>query len=101
MQCRNYELMKVVRNVLTESGLTPNRLELEITENGPLLNNETIFATLHQLSGLGVRMISGWVIRPSGIFRHSSSTTSRSIARSLRVSKTASSLNIVRTVANS
>jgi len=48
-------LLAAVELALAESGLAPNRLELEITETALLRDNETVLATLHQLRGLGAR----------------------------------------------
>jgi diguanylate cyclase (GGDEF)-like protein len=45
-----------VINALAHSGLTPTRLELEITESVLLFNNEATLNTLHQLRALGVRI---------------------------------------------
>jgi diguanylate cyclase (GGDEF)-like protein len=45
-----------VINALARSGLSPTRLELEITESVLLFNNEATLNTLHQLRTLGVRI---------------------------------------------
>jgi len=47
----------VVAAALAESGLAPQRLELEITETVLLDGTEGALATLHALRGLGVRIV--------------------------------------------
>jgi diguanylate cyclase (GGDEF)-like protein len=47
-------LMEVVTNALSASGLAPDRLELEITESVLLQEHSGILATLHKLRNLGV-----------------------------------------------
>lgn len=49
-------LVQVVMSALAGSGLTPDRLELEITESVLLAENEGTLSTLHQLRALGVRI---------------------------------------------
>ncbi|MGL4637863.1 MAG: EAL domain-containing protein [Beijerinckiaceae bacterium] len=49
-------LFDQVRNVLTTTGLTPDRLELEITESLLMDNTGLVKATLASLKGLGVRI---------------------------------------------
>ncbi len=49
-------LHEVVANALAEAGLSPHRLELEITESVLLAKNETTLATLHRLRTSGVRI---------------------------------------------
>ena len=56
IQFRNPNLVAIVQNVLTESGLAPGRLELEITEAVLLEESATTLAVLHQLRSLGVRI---------------------------------------------
>jgi EAL domain-containing protein (putative c-di-GMP-specific phosphodiesterase class I) len=46
----------VVLMALASSGLSPRRLELEITESVLLQENENNLAMLHQLRGLGARI---------------------------------------------
>ena len=48
--------MLAVVSALDQSGLSPYRLELEITESVLLANNEMTMAILHQLRTLGVRI---------------------------------------------
>jgi EAL domain-containing protein (putative c-di-GMP-specific phosphodiesterase class I) len=53
-QFRNPGLVQVVVGALAESGLAPERLELEITETILLQDNEATLAMLYQLRALGV-----------------------------------------------
>jgi diguanylate cyclase (GGDEF)-like protein len=50
------DLPKQVRAALAESGLSPNRLELEITESALLQDSEAVVATLHRLRDMGLRI---------------------------------------------
>jgi diguanylate cyclase (GGDEF)-like protein/PAS domain S-box-containing protein len=50
------DLLRTVQAALAASGLDPRRLELEITESLPLLDNEDNLAVLEQLRALGVRI---------------------------------------------
>jgi diguanylate cyclase (GGDEF)-like protein/PAS domain S-box-containing protein len=54
VQFRSRNLVQVVVSALARSGLSPTRLELEITESIFLAETEANLATLHQLRGLGV-----------------------------------------------
>ncbi|WNW10601.1 EAL domain-containing protein [Pseudomonas sp. DTU_2021_1001937_2_SI_NGA_ILE_001] len=54
VQFKNCELVDIVRLALTDSGLAPHRLELEITESVLLENDEENLATLRELKALGV-----------------------------------------------
>jgi len=54
VQFRSRNLVQVVISALAQSGLSPKRLELEITESVFLAETETNLAILHQLRGLGV-----------------------------------------------
>ncbi len=56
VQFRNRNLVATVIGALARSGLSPFRLELEITESIFLAETETNLATLHQLRELGVRI---------------------------------------------
>ena len=56
VQFRNRNLVLLVIAALGQSGLSPNRLELEITESLFLAETEVNLATLHQLRELGVRI---------------------------------------------
>jgi EAL domain-containing protein (putative c-di-GMP-specific phosphodiesterase class I) len=54
VQFRHGDLPRLVHEILLETGLSPSRLELEITE-GVLIDNFTrAVAVLRQLKGLGV-----------------------------------------------
>jgi diguanylate cyclase (GGDEF)-like protein len=55
-QFKSQTLALAVVGALDASGLSPSRLELEITESVLLANNEATMATLHQLRSLGVRI---------------------------------------------
>ncbi len=56
VQFRNPGLSSVILQALSETGLPPNRLELEITESLFIDNPETTLASLHSLRALGVRV---------------------------------------------
>ena len=54
VQFRSPELGRDVARILSETGLPPQRLELEITESVLLHGSEKNIGTLHELHGLGV-----------------------------------------------
>src|ERR1700753_2723921 len=54
VQFRSRNLVQAVISALAHSGLSPLRLELEITESGFLAETEANFAILHQFRELGV-----------------------------------------------
>jgi predicted signal transduction protein with EAL and GGDEF domain len=54
VQFRSRNLVQMVISALAQSGLSPTRLELEITESIFLAETETNLAILHQLRELGV-----------------------------------------------
>jgi diguanylate cyclase (GGDEF)-like protein len=56
VQFRSRNLVQVVVAALAYSGLSPHRLELEITESVFLAETEANLAILHQLRALGVRI---------------------------------------------
>ena len=56
VQFRSPGLAAVILQALNESGLPPQRLELEITESLFIDNPETTLASLHSLRKLGVRV---------------------------------------------
>jgi diguanylate cyclase (GGDEF)-like protein len=56
MQFRSENLINVVMHSLASSGLSPDRLELEITEAILLENTEATLATLDEFHRLGVRI---------------------------------------------
>ena len=53
-QFKTQDVYGLVRRVLAETGLEPNRLELEITEGIILQNTESVIETLTKLDQLGV-----------------------------------------------
>jgi len=53
-QFKTQDVYALVRRVLAETGLEPNRLELEITEGSLLQNTEAVIETLTKLDQLGV-----------------------------------------------
>jgi diguanylate cyclase (GGDEF)-like protein len=55
-QFRSPGLLQVIVGALAASGLSPTRLEIEITETVLLQNRDTTLAVLHQLRALGVRI---------------------------------------------
>jgi diguanylate cyclase (GGDEF)-like protein/PAS domain S-box-containing protein len=56
VQFKNDSLVQIVMDALAESGLSPRRLELEITESLLLHDNEITMRVLNQLKKLGVRI---------------------------------------------
>lgn len=56
LQFRIGNLLSVVMDALKTSGLSPKRLELEITETVLLDKSDQVLATLHALRALGVRI---------------------------------------------
>jgi diguanylate cyclase (GGDEF)-like protein len=56
VQFKNKRLFETVHAVLSETGLPPTRLELEITESLLLRDNEQTLHTLHRLRAMGVRI---------------------------------------------
>ena len=56
VQFRRVGLVATVMSALAASGLTPDRLELEITESALLQENSSTLTVLHQLRALGVRI---------------------------------------------
>ena len=56
LQFRVGNLLSVVMEALKTSGLSPKRLELEITETVLLDKSDQVLATLHALRALGVRI---------------------------------------------
>ncbi|MCW1427880.1 putative bifunctional diguanylate cyclase/phosphodiesterase [Novosphingobium sp. JCM 18896] len=55
-QMKDGNLLSVVVSALAQSGVTPNRLELEITENLLMQESEEVLATLHKIRALGVKI---------------------------------------------
>jgi diguanylate cyclase (GGDEF)-like protein len=56
VQFKSRQIVEMVRAALDNSGLQPDRLELEITETVLLEDTTETLATLHQLRALGVRI---------------------------------------------
>ena len=56
VQFNKRNLTEIVMSALARSGLTAQRLELEMTESVLLMNNEATLVTLNQLRDLGVRI---------------------------------------------
>jgi diguanylate cyclase (GGDEF)-like protein/PAS domain S-box-containing protein len=57
VQFRKGNLVDTVSSVLTESGLPPQRLELEITESVLMQGSDENIGILHQLRGLGISIV--------------------------------------------
>jgi diguanylate cyclase (GGDEF)-like protein/PAS domain S-box-containing protein len=57
IQFRNGNLVGIVRDALAESGFSPRRLELEITESVLLQKNANNLGILHELKRLGVGIV--------------------------------------------
>jgi EAL domain-containing protein (putative c-di-GMP-specific phosphodiesterase class I) len=57
VQFRRGDLFDTVLRTLLEAGLSPARLELEITETALLENQETHLATIRRLKSLGICMV--------------------------------------------
>jgi diguanylate cyclase (GGDEF)-like protein len=55
-QFRSTGLMQVIVGALAASGLSPTRLEIEITESVLMQNREATLSVLHQLRALGIRI---------------------------------------------
>jgi diguanylate cyclase (GGDEF)-like protein len=56
VQFKSKGLLPSVISALAASGLSPNRLELEITESVLLQDSDVTLAVLHELRGLGIRI---------------------------------------------
>jgi diguanylate cyclase (GGDEF)-like protein/PAS domain S-box-containing protein len=56
LQFRRFGLSSVVERALMESGLSPNLLELELTESLLLSNADVILSVLNELKAMGVRL---------------------------------------------
>ena len=56
VQFKKGNLFEIILCALVESGLEPERLELEITETSPLENQEAHLATIRQLKNLGITL---------------------------------------------
>lgn len=56
LQFQSDNLVRAVRSALEASGLSPRRLELEITESALLKDSNKVLATLHELRDLGAEI---------------------------------------------
>jgi diguanylate cyclase (GGDEF)-like protein/PAS domain S-box-containing protein len=56
VQFKECDLFKLILQVLTETGLSPERLELEITENSLRENHASNLATIRQIKNLGISL---------------------------------------------
>jgi EAL domain-containing protein (putative c-di-GMP-specific phosphodiesterase class I) len=56
VQLRNRGFVATVTRILATTGLSPRRLELEITEAVLMQNDDALVTMLHQLRALGVRI---------------------------------------------
>ncbi len=56
VQFRSPELVPVIVQALANAGVSPDRLELEVTETAIIQDSEAVFAALSQLHDLGVRI---------------------------------------------
>jgi diguanylate cyclase (GGDEF)-like protein/PAS domain S-box-containing protein len=57
MQFKQSDLLNILRSALSDCGLAPQRLELEITESVLIEKNEENLAVLHQLRSLGASIV--------------------------------------------
>jgi EAL domain-containing protein (putative c-di-GMP-specific phosphodiesterase class I) len=55
-QFRSEQLVAVVETALAVSGMSPQRLELEVTETAIMHDSESVFEALNRLHKLGVRI---------------------------------------------
>lgn len=56
IQLRSPDMLEIVQEVLYQTGLSPYRLELEITESVLLSNQENVLSAISQLRQMGVRI---------------------------------------------
>lgn len=56
LQFKDKDLIENIRTALAESGLQPNRLEIEITEFVLMTDSDKILAILNKIKDLGVRI---------------------------------------------
>ncbi|MBX9847164.1 MAG: EAL domain-containing protein, partial [Xanthobacteraceae bacterium] len=57
VQIRGGRMVETVKRALQDSGLPPNRLELEVTESVLLQHNEQNLTVLHELQDLGIAIV--------------------------------------------
>jgi diguanylate cyclase len=55
-QCLHHSLVDTVAGILDETGLSPHRLKLEITESIVLEDSKMVVDVLHALRGLGLQL---------------------------------------------
>lgn len=55
-QMERTDIVSLIEEVLSDTGLDPNRLDLEVTENVMIENTDKTIETLRRLKGLGVRI---------------------------------------------
>ncbi len=55
-QCRDPQLVADVAGILTETGIPPSRLQLELTESAMMGTTDETLRTLRELAGMGVRI---------------------------------------------
>ncbi len=56
VQFRHPKLLEMINNILTESGLPPNNIELELTEAAAMDDPLTAITVIDKLNDLGIRM---------------------------------------------
>jgi diguanylate cyclase (GGDEF)-like protein len=56
-QFRDHELFRFIQDVLSRTGLSPSRLEIEVTEGLLLEDVEDVVKTMHGLHAMGIRMV--------------------------------------------
>ena len=57
VQFKHHDVVAMVQRCLSETGVQPERIELEITEGVLMRNTEAAVSTLKQLKALGVRIV--------------------------------------------
>lgn len=57
IQLKQKNLLSTIRNALKENGLTPDFLELQITEGSIMENIRTVSDLLHELRDMGIRIV--------------------------------------------
>ncbi len=57
VQFKHHDIVSTVRRGLSETGVQPERIELEITEGVLMRNTEAAVSTLKELKALGVRIV--------------------------------------------
>ena len=57
VQFRHEHLVQAIEQAVSQSGIAPGRVELEITESALLQDNAAVLATLHRLRKVGLRTV--------------------------------------------